>query len=440
MFQELNIIIIAITTLMMMYFAIKDNKSYNTDNHQDYKSLIVSTGVLGTFIGIFIGLQGFDTNSIKESVPILLEGLKTAFVTSIEGMLISILLSAIQKKSGKGQAEDEIGILNLINTKLSKLDTLDLLNIKLENISSNTKQLEVLPLVNTKLDSIDTNIKTLSADISSVKEEMRSNQKILFDFLEESLQNVNRTLEEAIDVLAKGATEEIIKALENVIQDFNKNLTEQFGDNFKQLNESVKNMIDWQDNYKQSIINFEEKLTLTLNGYNESINKVKEDFITTLNSSVEINDKSNKKTQEAIEVNFNQAKDSFNEVKKISDTLEKMTSSYEKIASTHEKLEDVISTNKNQINNLEQHLNSLKDIGEKAKLSISTIDEFSEKIQTSLSGQSEALTKLTQDINKQLPDSLDELNKALTSLTNKFRKDYEYFLEQVSKLMASNNK
>ena len=40
-------------------------------------------GILGTFIGILIGLIGFDTSNISTSVPELLGGLKTAFITII---------------------------------------------------------------------------------------------------------------------------------------------------------------------------------------------------------------------------------------------------------------------------------------------------------------------------------------------------------------------
>ena len=43
----------------------------------------------------------------------------------------------------------------------------------------------------------------------------------------------------------------IIEALENVIKDFNEKLTEQFGENFKQLNEAVEKLVDWQDRYKE---------------------------------------------------------------------------------------------------------------------------------------------------------------------------------------------
>jgi len=169
----------------MLLFAYRDYKSYKTDNHQDYKSVIVSLGVLGTFVGIFIGLLGFDTTSIKDSVPILLEGLKTAFLTSIIGMFLSIYLSAIQKSSGQGELEDELQVLNAINRKLEKLSVLDFTLQQLKN-------LDTLSLINTKLDSMDTNIKTLSQDISSVKEEMRTNQSMLFEFLEKSLNTINR--------------------------------------------------------------------------------------------------------------------------------------------------------------------------------------------------------------------------------------------------------
>ncbi len=44
-------------------------------------------GILGTFIGIALGLKDFDTNNIEQSVPPLLAGLKTAFLTSIFGIL-----------------------------------------------------------------------------------------------------------------------------------------------------------------------------------------------------------------------------------------------------------------------------------------------------------------------------------------------------------------
>jgi len=72
---------------------------------KDLKSQIVSVGVLGTFVGIFIGLQGFNPQDIVNSVNNILVGLKTAFFTSIVGMSVSTILSVIQTLKGEGENE-----------------------------------------------------------------------------------------------------------------------------------------------------------------------------------------------------------------------------------------------------------------------------------------------------------------------------------------------
>lgn len=429
-----------IITIIMLILAFVDLFSFFKKNHKDFKSIIISLGVFGTFLGVYISLQGFDTHDIKGGVPLILEGLKTAFATSVAGMAISIGLSIIESFSKKIELNDEVSILNSINNHImliekSMIDKFVAFEENLKEIKSNTKHLESLHLMNTKLDSIDTNFKNVSKDISSVKEEMKNNQRILFDFLEDNLTKLNQTLEEALDFLSKGATEEIIKALENVIADFNKNLTDQFGDNFKQLNESVKNMILWQENYKNDIEVFEQKLNNSLSEYDKHLSDVSQEF----NSMLEATKEFNNASQEMMKTNLQNIEKSYDEIKNISSVLENMSNSYSEIAKTSNALKDIIETNKNQIANLEVHLQSLTTIGEKASISIQVIDDFSSRIQESLNGQSEALKNLTQEISTQLPESLDELNRALTSLTNKFRDDYEQFLQTMANVMVKIN-
>ena len=69
---------------------------HRTGRHLDCKGVITGLGLLGTFIGIFNGLVEFDTGDIQASVPVLLEGLKFAFLTSILGMTLAALLHLIQ--------------------------------------------------------------------------------------------------------------------------------------------------------------------------------------------------------------------------------------------------------------------------------------------------------------------------------------------------------
>ena len=44
-------------------------------------NMLTSLGILGTFVGIVVGLIGFDVNAIDASIGTLLAGLKTAFIT-----------------------------------------------------------------------------------------------------------------------------------------------------------------------------------------------------------------------------------------------------------------------------------------------------------------------------------------------------------------------
>ncbi|WP_416862180.1 MotA/TolQ/ExbB proton channel family protein, partial [Helicobacter ganmani] len=92
-----NLIINVIFTAFMFGLAFWDYLSYGKQKHRDFKSIIMSAGVLGTFVGIFVGLQDFDVSNVENSVPSLLAGLKTAFYTSILGMALAILLSILQK-------------------------------------------------------------------------------------------------------------------------------------------------------------------------------------------------------------------------------------------------------------------------------------------------------------------------------------------------------
>lgn len=61
---------------------------------------LVGLGLLGTFLGLTVGIHGFDsTNSenIQQSIQGLLEGMGTAFSTSLLGMLCSLIYTTIDK-------------------------------------------------------------------------------------------------------------------------------------------------------------------------------------------------------------------------------------------------------------------------------------------------------------------------------------------------------
>ncbi len=110
------------------------SKKINTDPGK-LAYAATSTGVLLTFYGIWIGLIGFDVTDTDGSIPILLEGLKTAFGSSIVGLFTSLFINLIFVDS----KDPEEKSLESIERGISELrDTLDNFTVKLteSNIES----------------------------------------------------------------------------------------------------------------------------------------------------------------------------------------------------------------------------------------------------------------------------------------------------------------
>ena len=103
-------------------------------------------------------------------------------------------------------------------------------------------------------------IKLLRTDLS---DQSRENTK----FRERFEAELWKRLQTFAEMLSKSATEQVIKALEAVIVDFNRNLTEQFGENFKRLDASVQKLVEWQEGYRQLLA---ELHTL----YDKSVQKI----------------------------------------------------------------------------------------------------------------------------------------------------------------------
>jgi|TARA_R110000851_G_scaffold67191_4_gene151661 chromosome segregation ATPase len=207
-------------------------------------TLLTTMGIFGTFLGIVLGLLDFNQLDIEASIPPLLEGLKTAFITSLAGILLSLVFKTLSTFSflKPKQVEESIShatpeaILGAMQAQVTETRTLK------------------DALVGNEESTLFGQLKILRGDINdnaklSVKnlQEQSTKQQEKFDAFSEKLW---LKLQDFADTLSKSATEQVIEALKQVITDFNNNLTEQFGDNFKQLNEAVIKLVEWQENYK----------------------------------------------------------------------------------------------------------------------------------------------------------------------------------------------
>lgn len=84
------------------YFNEKNLLANNTNLRliNSIPATLVGLGILGTFIGLTYGISNFQTSSteqIKNSIETLLSGMGTAFISSIYGMLLSIVFTFFEK-------------------------------------------------------------------------------------------------------------------------------------------------------------------------------------------------------------------------------------------------------------------------------------------------------------------------------------------------------
>jgi len=198
--------------------------------------ILTSLGILGTFVGILLGLVGFNVDDLPGSVPKLLEGMKTAFVTSVVGVALAIGLKiflSIQRTAqttSEGVGADEIHrVLVDIREEAQKQN------------SETSAQLSKL------IESIGgTGDKTLVSQTALLRGEVSDGfNRLTTEF---------RVFADRVSELGSKA---LIEALRNVITDFNKQLTEQFGQNFRELNNAVGALVTWQDQHKAHV----ERLT-----------------------------------------------------------------------------------------------------------------------------------------------------------------------------------
>jgi DNA anti-recombination protein RmuC len=86
-------------------------------------------------------------------------------------------------------------------------------------------------------------------------------------FRQESRDGLNAlkiSLDQYMEKIADSNSKALIEALKEVIRDFNVKISEQFGENFKQLNAAVEKLVVWQDKYRQQMsemIALQEKTT-----------------------------------------------------------------------------------------------------------------------------------------------------------------------------------
>jgi hypothetical protein len=402
--------------------------------------ILTTLGLFGTFWGVAQGLGGFNVENIDGSVPELLSGMKLAFWTSILGMFFALCLNAIKFISGimrQDRTEEDISASDIYRVMTDQSKNLTDLKQAIGGDGDHS-------LV-TQLRLFKMEVKEQNALL--IKESKEQNALLI----QESREQSDLLIKEFRDFAAKmteNNSKALIEALKEVIRDFNAKISEQFGDNFKELNHAVGALLQWQENYKEQLEVLVSQFELALSGIEKSqlaIESISQNTasipktIKDLQMLLEVLNKENQKAHELLE-GFVALRTQANEVfPAIKEGFENLTNDFSEsvLASTH-KVEYVMTTQSHAVETLvkkgqEQLIhadnmirNGLLDIQGTFKKTLNDVEESTKKHYGSLDKQME----------EELENALRILGSKLASISGKLVDDYITLTEKISNLIS----
>lgn len=367
--------------------------------------ILTTMGIFGCFIGIALALLNFDPINVMGSVSKLLEGIKTAFWASVSGIGGALYLRARQA---------------LTRTPIPQ----DINNVKAAS-----------------LDDVVISMNALRAGLVGDEQGTLLTQ---FKLLRQESKDQLTTLTSSFDNFAKHMVENtqkaIIDALRQVISDFNRNLTEQFGENFKQLNLAVEKLVVWQQQYKEEldlVIKYQQQSSLDFSVASKTLSKIvtEAERFQTIAASLE-----------SVLHLLNERKDTlYKQEKDLATVLETMKDVTPTFA---EKITEMLTELNAGLSSIQSELAiATKNFGAQAQSSnaemknllAQTLTTAQKEVNESLTENSrvikEGVLALDKALQHELNSSLETLGRQLASLSQKFVEDYTPLTERLREVV-----
>ena len=399
--DPLTILFVVVIAAATAFFQLKFDR-YAVNHGPE---ILTTLGIFGCFTGIAIALLDFDTRNINESVPQLLNGVKTAFWASVTGVLGALTIKfrhrfskePIQVSEGEPKSASLEDVVLSINS-LRK-------SIAGENDTSLISQFKLM------------------------RQEQNDNATLM-----------RKSLDDFAEKVSELGSKALIEALQKVISDFNNQLNEQFGDNFKQLNLAVEKLVVWQQQYKDELDKLQsvqkqssEDLAISASIFKDLVAKA---------ASYTQSAESLSKLLTAFELQYESMKQSQEALLSILNSMKEVEPSFSK------KLLDLTDVFKTGTTNITEHVQTqVKALGEQLKTKNDEMAEIVKKmvpeIQKQVNDQilqsqkqlDENFKKLDANLEDELQKSLSGLGRQLASLSEKFVSDYSPLTEKLRKIV-----
>jgi len=427
---------------------------------------LTNLGILGTFVGICIGLFQFDPNpnEIDKSVINLLDAMRFAFITSVLGLFFSILSRrSIQKRLNmlpKSElTQDPLDILKEIRNVLADTVGAELAGIRHANGQLLEQAQETHRSIggeneNSLIGEIR-NMRLLIGDESKATREMMEQQwsdqtKLVRQGFAQTLKIMvqnNKTMVEKFDEfanqLAENNTQALIGALEGVIRDFNEKISEQFGNNFQHLNEAVGKLLIWQEQNREAMDQVVESFGQSasqLRAIQESVTSISEqaqsipEAMEALQTNLQIAATLNAEFSEYLDAIRQMKEDALQAFPVIQENLTNMTTH---ITTQTDRLAQLFETQnvsfEKAINNFDGSLNKYRE--ETTRILNSVRQEFQNAVDQSNQVLNKAIEQLDKTMQDELERTFNVFAGKLGALSEQFVTDYTPLTSQLRNVL-----
>lgn len=410
---------------------------------------LVGLGLLGTFLGLTVGIAGFDSSdssNIQQSIQNLLGGMSTAFSTSLLGMLFSLIYTAFDKSlrnkmcrslysftenldenyyiddNSLQEMNQKVLFDTLINTIRAELDNklmysndagekITIGNAIREILTENTEQSKALKSFSTDL----------AIELNNGFDEVLSRQmqeKILP--LMESVDTTTRAVVEHIDQMASTVASPASGMMESVVDELKKSMSaiiDEFKTNLSGSTTSQLETLALQlGSASQMMVDFPKNMENISNTLQVTIDEVKNAIAEISNTSATANSTAMQHMQEQIAFATGSISNAITEVKEVMSGITQ--SSQEQSNQMVAKLVDATEKMGSFLNNT---IVSLSSSVENSMKSIT--DDVSSKQADLIALQEDTTSqtkKLLETFNFGL-DRLEKMNEYITATMNGFK-------------------
>ncbi|MGI9306985.1 MAG: hypothetical protein ACR2P5_06745 [Gammaproteobacteria bacterium] len=429
--------------------------------------LMISAGIIGTFWGTFLALSNFlfdaaengvtDYNAIVNNIPKVLEGMTTAFITSLIGLFfyfVSKLIFSFFPKTQPKPLKIETDVVDLLgkiregivgendkslSSQLGVLqaeyrDSVQDLKQSISGESDTSVSSQLIKLRNEN----SAGFKALDARLDGLADVIRNS---LVDSLQKLVKELREVIVEQLAEQLKRTNELLHTQLSEMLDRIEEALIKQFGETFKQFNEATQAIKKWQEDHREQV----EQLTTAFQATAAGIEKIRADC-ESIPATMEALQKLMGELDERLKAFADMKKEAEQFFPTVKENMDAVGADLRKSAEGFSGLEKTITDTYTQAGNLaQQHIETarqhIETVGEQINQTARQVAAASENMMTESRQASdrhrEEIRRIADEVQSACRNTVESAQGAITGLSENMKQRITEIAEGIAE--ASEN-